>query len=271
MAMLMPVGHKPPEQQETGHWYSRAGEPRYQVKAKSTGLMRGTTLADAKREGFVPSVTTVTSIVAKPALTTWLIDQAIHAALTLPRGDIPEADYIAAIKLDGKASAKAAAEEGDRIHNACEEAIKTGNCLPEYNRHVAGVLCELARLFPDVHDWRAEDSFASEIGYGGKVDLHSPSTGIVVDFKTKDGDFSDGKRLAYDQDVQLAAYQRGLGLPRNKCANLFISRTHPGKVASHVWAAEAIDRAWEEFVCILALWKVQKKFDPSFSAQEQAA
>lgn len=271
MAMLMPVGHKPPEQQETGHWYSRAGEPRYQVKAKSSGLMRGTTLADAKREGFVPSVTTVTSIVAKPALTNWLIEQAIHAALTLPRGDMSEADYIAAIKVDGKAQGKAAAEEGDRIHNACEWAIKEGHYPPQYARHVAGMVAELNRLFPEVDDWRAEDSFASEIGYGGKVDLHSPSTGIVVDFKTKDGDFSDGKKLAYDQDVQLAAYQRGLQLPRNKCANLFISRTHPGKVASHVWTAEQIDRAWGEFVCILALWKAQKKFDPSFSAQDIAA
>ena len=45
---------------------------------------------------------------------------------------------------------------------------------------------ELRRLFPDVDDWRAEDSFGHESGFGGKVDLHSPSTGIVVDYKGKD-------------------------------------------------------------------------------------
>ncbi|HZF98295.1 MAG TPA: hypothetical protein VEY92_08645 [Pseudoxanthomonas sp.] len=262
MIIAAPASFKAPE--ESSHWYTRAGAAAYQVRSKS-GHMRGTTLTDAKKLALVPSVTTVTSIVAKPALTTWLIDQAIHAALTLPRGELSEADYIAAIKVDGKAQGKAAAEEGDRIHNACEAAIKGERYPAVYREHVRGAMEELYRLFPGVGDWRAEDSFASELGYGGKVDLHSPSTGIVVDFKTKDGDFSDGKRLAYDQDVQLAAYQRGLRLPRNKCANIFVSRTHPGKAASHVWTAEQIDRAWGEFLCILALWKAQKKFDPSFT------
>lgn len=271
MLVSAPTGGKPAEKQETGHWYSRDGRPRYQIKAKSSGLMRGTTLADAKREGFVPSVTTVTSIVAKPALTNWLIDQAIHAALTMPRGVMSEADYIAAIKTDGRASAKAAAEEGDRIHNAIEQSFMGEQIPSEYRLHVGAVREKLIELFPDVSDWRAEDSFAAEVGYGGRVDLHSPSTGIVVDFKTKDGDFTDKKRLAYDQDVQLAAYQRGLSLPRNRCANVFVSRTHPGKVAAHVWTAESIDRAWDEFLCILALWKAQKKFDPSFTRQQAAA
>lgn len=269
MLVSAPASFKAPE--ETGHWYSRSGEPRYQVRAKSSGQMRGTTLADAKREGYVPSVTTITSIVAKPQLTNWLIDQAIHAALTLPRGDRSEADYIAAIKLDGKAQAKAAAEEGDRIHNAIECDFKGQLYDAKYRPHVAEVRLFLAEMFPGVTDWIAEASFASEYGYGGKVDLHSPSTGIVVDFKSKDGDFSDKKKLAYDQDVQLAAYQRGLQLPRNKCANLFVSRTHPGRVASHVWTAEQIDRAWDEFVCILALWKSQKRWDSSFRNQEQPA
>lgn len=257
------------EPQETGHWYSLAGVPAYQVKSAS-GSMRGTTLADAKKLRLVPSVTTVTGIVAKPALTTWLIDQAIHAALTLPRGAMSEADYIAAIKTDGKASAKAAAEEGDRIHNACEAWFKGEQQGGTYRPHVNAVVSALDALFPDVRDWVPEASFASVLGYGGRVDLYSPSTGIVVDFKSKDGDFSDGKKLAYDQDVQLAAYQRGLLLPRNKCANIFVSRTHPGKVASHVWTVEQIDRAWEEFVCILALWKAQKRYDSSFQQAEAA-
>jgi hypothetical protein len=269
MIVTAPTGHKAPEI-ETGHWYSRDSRPCYQVRSKS-GSMRGTTLADAKKLLLVPSVTTITSIVAKPALTNWLIEQAIHAALTMPRGSMSEPDYITAIKTDGRASAKAAAEEGDRIHNACEAHFKRETYDGKYAKHVQTVAGVLSDLFPEVYDWRAEDSFASELGYGGRVDLHSPSTGIVVDFKTKDGDFSDGKRLAYDQDVQLAAYQRGLKLPRNKCANLFVSRTHPGKVASHVWTTEAIDRAWDEFVCILALWKAQKKFDPSFRHEQPPA
>src|SRR5262249_48688686 len=138
---------------------------------------------------------------------------------------------------------------------------------------------ELKRLFPDVHDWVSEKSFAHPLGFGGKVDLHSPSSGIVVDFKTKDGDFTEldsygkPKKLAWDQNIQLAAYQVGLNLrsimcpnPRifsgeildkavpnvpkfQQCANLFVSRTHPGAVRSHVWSAEEVADGWRTFAC----------------------
>jgi hypothetical protein len=151
----------------------------------------------------------------------------------------------------------------------------------DYLLHVAATKGEIARLFPDVSDWVSEKSFAHPLGYGGKVDLHSPSTGIVVDFKTKDGDFSDGKKLAWDQNIQLAAYQVGLGLDSAsksgdkilyrgsgafiQCANIFVSRTHPGKVASYVWSADDIARGWRTFECALALWKVLKQYDGSFS------
>lgn len=115
-----------------------------------------------------------------------------------------------------------------------------------------------------------EASFASGMGYGGKVDLHSPSAGIVVDFKGKDGDFSDGKKLAYDQHWQLAAYHYGLRLPSNVCANLFVSRTHPGKVASHVWSAADVAEGWEVFEASLRLWKAIKRYDPAINFQKAA-
>jgi hypothetical protein len=132
-------------------------------------------------------------------------------------------------------------------------------------------LQRLADLFPGVTDWVAEASFAHESGYGGKVDLHSPSTGIVCDYKGKDGDFSDGKRLAYDQHYQLAAYNRGLLLPPNQCANIFFSRTHPGAVASHVWKQTDVDAGWSVFAATLELWKALKGFDSSFSREQAAA
>ena len=99
--------------------------------------------------------------------------------------------------------------------------------------------------FPGVADWIAEASFAHESGYGGKVDLHSPSTGIVVDYKGKDGDFSEldtygkPKKLAWDQHWQLGAYQVGLRLPNADCANVFFSRTHPGARCTSVSRSRA--------------------------------
>lgn len=253
------------------HWYDRSGRPAYETVAKS-GLPRATTLSDARRMGLVPSVTTVLSVLAKPALETWKVRQGILAALTLPR-DPAETDdaYLARVLADSRAQAEAAASEGTRIHDACECHWQGRHYPHFYQPHVDAVCEELHRLFPGVTDWIAERSFASPEGYGGKVDLHSPSTGITVDYKGKDGDFSDGKKLAYDQNWQLAPYQRGLLLPRAPCANIFVSRTHPGKVASHVWKEQDVEAGWQVFESALAVWKRLRKFDPSFSTEQEAA
>lgn len=247
------------------HWYDRSGKPAYEIAGRS-GL-RATTLADARKIGLVPSVTTVLQVIAKPALVNWQVDQGILAALTLPRNDTEtEGEWLKRVKSDSQQQSKDAASEGNRIHDACEQFFKGQEVPAQYWEHVRGVREELAKLFPGVTDWIAEKSFSSWLGYGGKVDLHSPSTGIVVDFKGKDGDFSDGKKLAYDQHWQLAPYQAGLGLGRAPCANLFVSRTHPGKVASHVWTVDDMDSGMAVFAAALQLWKAMKGFDPSYEA-----
>lgn len=270
MALLLPVGGSAP-QQESQHWYDRSGRPCYEQRTREGGL-RATDLRDARKIGLVPSVTTVLSVVAKPALTTWMVEQGIMAALTIPRieGE-SESALLARIREDSKAQAKAAAEEGTRVHDAIECAFKGKPYPANYKPHVDGVMRELAKAFPEVRDWVAEASFAHPMGYGGKVDLHSPSTGIVVDFKGKDGDFSDGKRLAYDQHYQLAAYNRGLLLPPNVCANVFFSRTNPGAAVLHKWSREKIDAGFAVFEAALQLWKRQKEFDSAFEAQRAVA
>lgn len=253
------------------HWYSRAGEPAYDQITKGGGL-RATDLRDARKLGLVPSVTTVLGVVAKPQLEKWKRDQVLMAALTIPRVDgEDEASLIRRINQDSEAQAKAAAEEGTRIHDAIEQYFKEGYpANGPYIKHVRATRAELARLFPDVSDWVAEASFAAEEGFGGKIDLHSPSTGIVVDFKGKDGDFTDGKKLAYDQHWQLAAYQRGKRLRENVCANVFVSRTHPGLVASHLWEIEQVREGWDVFSAALSLWKAIKKYDPAQAFQKAA-
>lgn len=263
---------------EGGHWYRRDGSPCYEVPKRGGG-MRGINLAWDRGLNLVPSVTTVTSCMAKSALTTWMVKQGILAALTLPRLDGEGDDsFIARVLEDSKQQAKAAAEEGTRIHDACERLFKVGMHSDEpYFKHASAAGDEIARLFPDVNDWVSEKSFAHPLGFGGKVDVHSPSTGIVVDFKSKDGDFTEldaygkPKKLAWDQHIQLAAYQVGLQIPIGarqdafvQCANIFVSRTHPGAVRSHVWSADEIARGWQTFAAALQLWKILRDYDGAF-------
>ncbi len=202
MLVSAPTGAKP-AQEDSGHWYTRDGAPAYRQVTRAGGF-RGTDIRDAKRLGLTPSVTTVLSLLAKPALTNWMVDQGILAALTLPRAPgEPEEAFLRRVKEDSRAQGKAAAEEGSRIHDACEMSMKGREFPPRYIQHVLGASNKLRELFPNVTDWIAEQSFAHESGYGGKVDLHSPSTGIVVDYKTTDE--REGVRKAVSLGSELAA------------------------------------------------------------------
>ena len=81
-------------------------------------------------------------------------------------------------------------------------------------------------------------------------------------FKTKDGLVETWGRLAYDQYIQLAAYQHGLGLPESECVNIFVSRDASGGCRSHVWAVDDIRKGKEMFTASLQLWQIVKGYTP---------
>lgn len=245
-----------------GHFYSRKGEPQHFCAAGGAP----TTLREARKLGLCPSVTEVLQVISKPQLEAWKRNQSIMAALTLPRIDGETSEQlIARINSDAWKQVEDAAAEGVRIHDAIEDSFAGRTFAEDYRPHVEAVHAKLAELFPKVNDWVAEKSFAHQLGYGGKCDLHSPSTGIVADWKGKDGDFSDGKKLAWEQHQQLSAYQVGLGLPRGVGVNIFVSRTHPGKVMPHIWDESDMERGWRVFEAALALHKAIKNYDASWS------
>jgi hypothetical protein len=247
------------------HWYTKEGTPRHTIIGKN-GKERAVTLRDARTEGLCPSVTTVLQVIAKPQLEAWKVKQGILAALTLTRKEGEGDDeYLARVLDDSRQQAATAAEEGTRIHDAIEASWK-GQSVPDaYLPHVEATKAKVAELFPGVIDWVPEAYFAHENGFAGKCDLHSPSTGIVVDYKGKDLAPGDDKKLAYDQHYQLGGYHGGLKLPPSQCANIFVSRTHPGHVAAHVWTTEEVENGWAIFLATLKLWKALKGYDPVFS------
>mgnify|MGYP001544453461 FL=1 len=245
-----------------GHYYQRNGQPaHFEGPAGSA-----TTLREARKLGLVPSVTEVLQVIAKPQLERWKREQAILSALTLPRlPDEPSASLMARIDADASRQAQEAASEGSAIHDAIEASYAAKAFPSRFMPHVGAVRAKLLEIFPKVTDWVSEQSFAHPDGFGGRVDLHSPSTGIVVDFKGKDGDFSDGKRLAYEQHYQLGAYQYGLGLGPSPGANIFVSRTHPGCVCAYIWEAPQMHAGWRVFEAALRLHKALKNYDGSWT------
>jgi hypothetical protein len=256
MILTMTSPSRPTEQ---GHWYTRAGEPCYEIKG-ANGNMRPTTLRDARKLDLVPSVTTIIKQAAAPGLERWKINQTLLSALTLPRIEREcEDSYLDRIIRDSQEQARKAADRGTAIHAAIQghyEGQDTSDAMWPY---VRGARNALDKYFGEVY-WACERSFAHPLCYGGKCDLHA--TDLVGDIKTKEFDAVDDKKLAWDDHaIQLAAYREGLGIPTAKCFNIFVSTTVPGLCHIHIWSEEEIRRGWKMFQSLLAYWKAKNKIE----------
>ena len=240
-----------PRASESNHWYTLDGAPMYTVEGKN-GLQRPTTLRDARKLSLVPSVTTVMNVAAKPALNAWMQRQVLLAALTLPKIDSETEDqYIDRIIQDSKEQGKAAADAGTAIHESIQSCFEGGVYSEAHNPHVEACRTALVSKFGQ-QDWICERAFAHEIGFGGKVDLHAEN--LVVDIKTKEFAPGDEVKPYDDHLIQLAAYRVGLGMPTARCANIFVSRNHPGAVSIHEWTEQDLNRGWRMFHLLLQFW-----------------
>ena len=242
---------------ESTHWYDRTGKPAYTVKAKA-GHDRPTTLADARKLALVPSVTTIIRCADRPGLTNWMVDQAILAALTLPRNDgEPEADWIKRVKQDSKEQARKAAERGTEIHAAIQGSFECEGAKEEMRPFVDAARESIRGWHKeaDLALWEAESAFANPIGFGGKVDL---SGGMrVIDAKTKEFGPDDKLQTWDEHAMQLAAYREGLGMSEARCAICYVSVNNPGLARLIEIPEDDLKRGWECFKALLAFWKAK--------------
>jgi hypothetical protein len=242
---------------ESAHWYTKSGVPAYEVQAKS-GDMRPTTLRDAKKFDYIPSVTTIIKCAASPGLDRWKQEQVLYCALTTSqKPSESEQDYLKRIMHDSRDQGRRAAERGTIIHAAIEGHYE-GRGHGDYPKHVDGVKTVLDARY-GVQDWLAEKTFGSDLGYGGKTDLCA--AGIVVDIKTKEF-LPDSLPKAYEEHLmQLAAYRVGLNMPEANCSNLFVSASYPGLVHLHEWSQEELEKGWEMFKNLMGYWYAKTGLD----------
>lgn len=241
---------------ESLHWYTREGAPMYQVQAAKGG-MRATTLRDARKLNLVPSVTTIMSCAAKPGLEAWKLNQMLLAALTLPKAPDETMDsYAHRVAQDSKEQARAAAERGTEIHAALEGWYE-GTIIGDKVDYQTAVAEAVKNEFGD-HNWSTEKSFASKLGYGGKIDLHTlDDEGIFIDFKTKEFDSIEQVATFDEHHMQLAAYREGMEKPKALCANVFVSVSKPGLVAVVRHSEDELQRGWLMFQALLAFWQAK--------------
>ena len=222
-------------------------------------------------------VTNVLSILTKPGLDAWKQEQAILAALTLPRSEGETLDDFAKrVLVDMNSEVGRAADLGSAVHAAIE-GYAQGRWLPEDKA--------VARLFEPARQWfdaeviqvhSVEIATAHlEWGYAGRVDLVATlrSTGrpTVIDFKTqktrcdKDGSF---KPILHDTWLlQLEAYRMALasrdkGLADAAIASVVIGSTDPVPVLVKVWDDADEDGYFRAFLAARDLWVWQKNHCP---------
>ena len=245
---------------ESGHWYLPNGNPAYTVIGKN-GKERNTTVKDAREQGLLPSVTTIIGCAAKPALDVWKQQQAILAALTLPRieGESEEA-WLARVVADSKETAKQAAERGTQVHGVIE-AFYEGVYMPELPAYVRVVEKTVNEHFGQ-QIWISEKSFATQT-YGGKVDLisrpheHPKTDGFVIDFKTTEKDV-DKLDYYFDHQMQLAAYRMGLNMPKARCAIVYVNALENRARLIEI-SQNDLDTGYECFSALLAFYRAKNR------------
>jgi hypothetical protein len=243
---------------ESTHWYTQEGKPQYTVIGKN-GKERNTNLRDARERNLVPSVTTIMGMAAKPGLVNWQIDQALLAALTLPKVEGESLDqFKSRAKQDAREQVSQSAKRGTEIH-----AIIEGYYSGDLRRPTVSEAQMLADLDVTLSQygggWVAEDSFCNH-GYGGKIDLYGRN--VFVDFKSKDGIAGkDAKKLAFDENgMQLSAYAHGMNIDDPVRISVFIDR-ETLEVKYYVWPEESHRRHLGMFLALKQFWYLSKNLE----------
>jgi hypothetical protein len=238
-----------------------------------TATMRPTTLRDARKLGLVPSVTNILGVIAKPELTAWLQEQAVLAALTLPRLDGESEDVFAKrVVADSLTTRDGAADFGTGLHHGAERVAQSLEVDPAHpaaawlSHYRDWFQANCVRLL-----WTERVLVNPALGYAGTGDLlmeHQAYGLMLVDLKTQGACLRSASghaptlRPYRSWCYQLAAYRRALG-QRASCMNLIINSREPSVPVEHVWSEEEMERGWLAFEAARRLWVIEKGYDPS--------
>jgi hypothetical protein len=225
--------------------------------------------------GDWPSVTTVTGVLDKPALTRWQRETAIRQTLAhfdqliedVERGDTDAAvAYVMNLRNEGDT----ARERGSRVHAAVEASLKGEAYMADETD---------LPLIDGAVAWMRESNvrpieteallFNPSEGYAGTADLFAEIGGDVwlLDWKTSKS-VADSKGRVWDEmRLQLAAYAHASFIARENDSTQYpvpqatkFGIVHVTADGSRLYPASVTDEDWEAFrACLrLYLWKGAK-------------
>jgi len=244
----------------SAHWYDREGKPQHHTNVKG-----------AKRHGYYPSVTSYLKVWPKPALDRWKIEQAILAAITLPRlKDEPDDQFAKRVAEDMNQEAKSAAAIGTDLHAIMSARLIDGTwpvemeaMRPWMEAYEPWIQSEIVKVHASEvvlcnHDW----------GYAGTVDLIADTRlwgHAVLDFKNQNVR-PTGPAFYDEWLMQLFAYamawNKTSGKDPDNIVSLVLNRNEPTAPYVHVWPDSEWEEAWAKFKSCMQLWCLWKEYDP---------
>lgn len=257
------------------HFYGRDGSCQYRIVGKN-GKERDTNLSDARKLNLLPSVTTIIGQLDKPQLNKWTREQVLKAVVQV--GDFNEyhgtkEEWEKEVWKRYKENTEVYSIKGTEVHDKLEKFFKTGELAGEDEELLWPVIETVQSLGYEVAE--AEPSFASEAGYGGKIDLILHPTELqtdkkcaIIDFKTRQGSKLDKNSIYDSYLMQIAAYRYAMDFDAD-CYILLISVTDPEVVYLHKFTEEELDRGLQQFLILLDYWKISNKYDSSFEVKDE--
>ena len=261
-------------QAPNSHWYYPDGRPAHRIPCKDGEGDRPTNIRDARKLNLFPSVTTLLSVLAKPGLETWKLNQAILATAKAPRVE-NESDERWCKRVRGIAQepVTVAADLGTRIHGALELAFTGQEYDDAVKVYVHPVLQWQQKVGLEIVE-REKRLVNIKHGFAGTADLlfRYGKRGMgILDFKTRKT-FPGQEVEPYDgQSLQLAAYAATYWgedfVGKVLSANVFVSTTEPGRM--DVFKHTDVARDWRAFKWIAALWRYFNGYDPRLTTGQK--
>lgn len=246
---------------EGGHWYDINGEARHTILS-AKGEPRPTTLRDAKKFGWFPSVTTVMKVMAAPELDRWKQNQVLIASQRTVRNlDELDESYFARVIEDAFSQVQDAADLGTDIHAALEHHFQGQPYDPAMEVYVAPVKEWVAKnnIRFLKHELRLVNPI---IGYAGTTDALIEKDGVlhILDYKSRKTK-PEYKITPWSKEpMQIAAYAAVAEARRG--VNLYISTTEPGRIGEAWYEESQIDKEFEAFKCVCKLWQHMNNYTP---------
>lgn len=251
-----------------GHWYYPTGQPCYEVPyADPRKGNRPTTLADARKLGLLPSVTTIMRVLHRQGLVNFWIEQACLAVLTSPRLENEEldafVDRILNVERVQEQEADVAKNRGTEMHGALEDAVSGRPFDAALNPWIRPAFEEICKRGKTI----GTETIVVGNGYGGKLDLVQETTREIWlwDWKTSKKLPNPDKGGAWtEHKLQLAAYAKAWarGDKPIRTGNVYISTVEPG--AFCVCEHEDWQAVYEQgFKPLVQLWQFMNGYTPA--------